>query len=248
MSPLGVARQPIEIIRGEACLTLPPPLNGYDIIAEHLVRRGEQVSARYPGKYLIGLTGNIAVGKSRVRELLSELGAAAIDADHIAHEVLAKGDATYDAVVAAFGAGILNHDGEIERRSLGAIVFADPARLKQLENITHPAIRARIDQWIREAEERIVVVEAIKLLEGELKRAVDSIWVVDAAPETQLRRLMKERRLSEAEAQRRIDLQNSQADKLRQADLIISNDGDIADTRAQVTRAWHAIPTGSRQL
>lgn len=201
------------------------------------------MSARYPGKYLIGLTGNIAVGKSRVREILSQLGAAAIDADQIAHQVLAKGETTYHAVVAAFGAGILNDDGEIERGSLGAIVFADPARLKQLESISHPAIRARIDQRIREAEERIVVIEAIKLLEGDLKRAVDSIWVVDAAPATQLRRLMKERGLPEAEAQRRIDLQNRQADKLRQADVIIRNDGDFADTSAQVTRAWRALPT-----
>lgn len=201
------------------------------------------MSARYPDKYLIGLTGNIAVGKSRVREILSQLGAAAIDADQIAHQVLAKGETTYHAVVAAFGDGILNDDGEIERGSLGAIVFADPARLKQLESISHPAIRARIDQRIREAEERIVVIEAIKLLEGDLKRAVDSIWVVDAAPATQLRRLMKERGLPEAEAQRRIDLQNRQADKLRQADVIIRNDGDFADASAQVTRAWRAIPT-----
>lgn len=202
------------------------------------------MSARYPDKYLIGLTGNIAVGKSRVREILSELGAAAIDADHIAHQVLGKGEATYDAVIEAFGDGILNDNGEIERSALGAIVFADPARLKQLESITHPAIRARIAQRIREAEERIVVIEAIKLLEGALKHVVDSIWVVDAAPENQLHRLMTARSLSEAEAQRRMDLQNSQADKLRQADVIIRNDGDIADTRAQVTRAWRAIPSG----
>ena len=200
--------------------------------------------APYPDKYLIGLTGNIAVGKSRVREMLSQLGAAAIDADHIAHQVLVKGEATHDAVVEAFGDGILDDKGEIERRSLGAIVFADPARLKQLESITHPAIRARIAQRIREAEEGIVVIEAIKLLEGDLKHAVDAIWVVDAAPQTQLQRLMRERDLPEAEAQRRIALQNSQADKLRQADVIIRNDGDFADTRAQVTRAWRALPTG----
>ena len=201
------------------------------------------MSARYPDKYLIGLTGNIAVGKSHVREILSELGAAAIDADHIAHQVLGKGEATYVEVIKAFGGGILNGEGEIERGSLGAIVFADPARLKQLESITHPAIRARIKRRIREAEERIVVIEAIKLLEGELKHAVDSIWVVDAASETQLQRLMRERDLPEAEALRRIALQNSQADKLRQADVIIRNDGDFADTRAQVTRAWQSIPT-----
>lgn len=235
-----------NVSRGETCHAHPPLSMRHDIIAVDQERGDERLNARYPDKYLIGLTGNIAVGKSRVREMLAELGAAAIDADHIAHQVLGKGEATYGEVIEAFGEGILNDKGGIERASLGAIVFADPARLKQLESITHPAIRTRIDQRIREAEERIVVIEAIKLLEGELKRAVDSIWVVDAAPETQLGRLMTARNLPEGEAQRRIDLQNSQTEKLRQADVIIRNDGDIADTRAQVTRAWHAIPTALR--
>lgn len=199
------------------------------------------MSARYPDKYLIGLTGNIAVGKSLTRGILTELGAATIDADHIAHQALRKGEAAYDAVLAAFGAGILDGEGEIARAALGAIVFADRARLKQLESITHPAIRLRIDQLIREAGASVVVIEAIKLLEGELKHAVDSIWVVDAAPETQLRRLMSERGLPEADARRRIELQNKQAEKLRQADVIIRNDGDIAETRAQVQRQWRKI-------
>ena len=221
----------------------PIASNGHDIIAADQAGRDDSLRAPYPDKYLIGLTGNIAVGKSRVREMLSQLGAAVIDADQIAHQVLGRGEATHDAVVEAFGVGILDDKGEIERGALGAIVFADPARLKQLESITHPAIRARIAQRIREAEEGIVVIEAIKLLEGELKYTVDAIWVVDAAPETQLQRLMRERDLPEAEAQRRIALQNSQADKLRQADVIIRNDGDIADTLAQVRRAWRALPT-----
>ena len=200
------------------------------------------MSEAYPGKYLIGLTGNIAVGKSLVRARLAALGAAAIDADHIAHDVIRQGEAAYDDIVAAFGAGILDSAGEIKRAALGEIVFADPARLKQLEGITHPAIRRRIDQRIRAAEPRVVVIEAIKLLEGGLKHAVDSVWVVDASPETQLRRLMNTRGMTETQAKNRIALQNSQAHKLRQADVVIDNDGAAADTRAQVERAWRAIP------
>ncbi len=199
------------------------------------------LSARYPDRFLIGLTGNIATGKSLVRGMLAELGAAAIDADQVAHQVIRKGEAAFDAVIAAFGDGILDGDGQIDRAALGAIVFADRERLTQLEGITHPAIRGRIDQLIREADARVVVVEAIKLLEGELRPAVDAIWVVDAAPATQLARLRTARGLPEPEARKRIALQNSQAEKLRQADVIIHNDGDIAATRAQVERAWNRL-------
>ena len=204
------------------------------------------MSERYPDKFLIGLTGNIAVGKSFVLEMLAGFGAAAIDADQVAHQVIGQGEAAYDDIIAAFGAGILDDHGEIARAALGEIVFSDPARLQALEGITHPAIRRRIDQMINDADARVVVIEAIKLLEGELKNAVDAVWVVDAAPSTQLQRLLSERGLTKREAKRRIALQNSQAEKLRQADVIIRNDGDKADTRAQVARAWQRIPTALR--
>lgn len=199
------------------------------------------MSGRYHGKFLIGLTGNIATGKSCARGILAELGADTIDADQVAHQVMRKGEAAYDAIIAAFGDGILAEDGEIARAALGAIVFANPARLKQLEAITHPAIRRRIDRLIRETEARVVVVEAIKLLEGDLRQAVDAVWVVDASPKTQLARLMTTRGLPEAEARNRIALQNSQADKLRAADVVINNDGDLETTRAQVESAWRGL-------
>jgi len=199
------------------------------------------LSETYPGKYLIGLTGNIAVGKSLVRTLLEEQGAATIDADRVAHQIMRKGEAAYADIVAAFGAGILDDQGEIKRAALGEIVFNDAARLRQLEAISHPAIRRRIDQLIREADANVVVIEAIKLLEGDLKRKVDSVWVVDASPEMQLRRLQAKRGMSEIEARRRIALQNPQADKLRQADVIIQNDGPVDAARAQVARAWRDI-------
>ncbi|MCE2473540.1 MAG: dephospho-CoA kinase [Anaerolineae bacterium] len=199
------------------------------------------MSERYPDKTIIGLTGNIAVGKSLALGALAELGAAVIDADQVAHQVLLRGGAAYEAVLAAFGRGILGADGEIQRGALADVVFADPAQLRRLEAITHPAIRLEIDRRIRGAKADVLVIEAIKLLEGDLKNAVDAVWVVDASRENQLQRLTVERGMSPAEARRRIDGQNSQADKLRQADTIIVNDGSAADTRAQIERAWAAL-------
>ena len=199
------------------------------------------LSERYPDKYLIGLTGNIAVGKSVVRRMLSGLGAATIDADQVAHQVILRGTATYEMIIAEFGEGILDDDREIDRRALGMIVFADPARLRTLESLTHPAVRRRIDQQIRDAEQRVVVIEAIKLLEGPLKNNVDAVWVVDASAESQKLRLINQRGYSDADAIQRIQTQNKQADKLGQADVIIENDMDIDETRAQVLGHWAAL-------
>lgn len=204
--------------------------------------KGIGLSERYPGKIIIGLTGNIATGKSLVMSMLAELGAAAIDADAVAHGVILRGGPTFDAIIAQFGADILGEDGEIDRAALGNIVFADRARLKTLEAITHPAIGRRIDQLIRAAASEVVVIEAIKLLEGRLGGIVDAVWVVDCAPETQLRRLVDRRGLDEADARQRIAAQNKQADKLRQADVIINNDGTLDQTRAQVKQHWRALP------
>ena len=127
------------------------------------------------------------------------------------------------------------------RAALGEIVFADQAKLRLLESITHPAIRERIHQGIRSAQQPVLVIEAIKLLEGDLRQVVDAVWVVNATRETQLQRLMSGRGLSEDIARQRIASQNKQADKLRQADVIIENDGDLEATREQVRRHWAEI-------
>ena len=199
------------------------------------------MGARYPHKFLIGLTGNIAVGKSLVSQCLVDLGAAAIDADQVAHQALLRGGPAFRSVVDAFGASVIGADGEINRAALGEIVFADQAKLRLLESITHPAIRERIHQGIRSAQQPVLVIEAIKLLEGDLRQVVDAVWVVNATRETQLQRLMSGRGLSEDIARQRIASQNKQADKLRQADVIIENDGDLEATREQVRRHWAEI-------
>ena len=132
----------------------------------------------------------------------------------------------------------MDADGEIDRSKLGEIVFADPPSLRQLEAITHPAVRVRIDALARAAESDVVVIEAIKLLEGALREAVDAVWVMDAPPTNQLARLTKQRGMTKAAAQQRIAAQNSQADKLAAADVIIRNAGSLAEVRAQIQRAW----------
>ena len=199
------------------------------------------MSSRWLGKYVIGLTGNIAVGKSLVRQRLQELGAYAIDADRIAHQVMMPGGPAFQAILAAFGPQILGSDGQVDRAALGKIVFSDLAALKRLEAITHPVIHETIDRLVKHSEKEVAVIEAIKLLEGRLKDAVDAVWVVHAAPQTQHQRLISQRGLSPEEARQRIQAQNSQADKIRQADVVIHNDGDMVDTLKQVQAHWPPI-------
>jgi len=192
-------------------------------------------------KYLIGLTGNIAAGKSVVARMLAELGADVIDADALVHDLQRKGTPTYDAIVAEFGPGILHADGEIDRRALGAIVFADPARLRALEAILHPAVLLESQRRISEAVANVVVYEAIKLIEAGRHTLCDAIWVVTAPRDVQLARLMRDRGLSEVEARQRIDAQPPPEEKLKYATVVIDNGGSLEATRAQVERAYAAI-------
>ncbi|MEA3309096.1 MAG: dephospho-CoA kinase [Chloroflexota bacterium] len=187
----------------------------------------------------IGLTGNIATGKSTVARILVEWGAQHIDADHVAHELLAPHGAAYTAVVNTFGKSILlPGSAEIERRALGAIVFTDPAALARLEALVHPAVLALVDQSIVASQAPVVVVEAIKLLESGLATNYTAIWVTTCSPAIQRERLMSLRKLSRAAAEQRIAAQPPQAEKLAQADVIIQTGGSLAATRAQVQEAW----------
>ena len=192
--------------------------------------------------YVIGLTGNIGTGKSTVLAYLAELGARVIDADKIAHEVMLPGGPAYEAVLAAFGPGILADDGHIDRARLGAIVFADPQALARLESIVHPAVFARTQELVAAAKEPIVVIEAIKLLEsGMARRMCDAVWVVTARPAVALARLIAQRGMDEAEARRRLDNQMPEAEKVTHADMVIDNSGSLEETRQQVKAAWQQV-------
>jgi dephospho-CoA kinase len=191
--------------------------------------------------YVIGLTGNIAAGKSTVAKMLEELGATVIDADALVHELQRRGTPVYDDIVAAFGPGVLDEAGEIDRRALGAIVFADPAQLRRLESIVHPAVLSESAHRLLAAAAPVVVYEAIKLIEAGRAEMCDALWVVTARPEVQLQRLMRDRRLSEAEARQRIAAQPPQSEKIRRATVVVDNSGSLEETRQQVTAAFRAI-------
>ncbi len=199
------------------------------------------MSKHVASKYIIGLTGNIATGKSLVGRMLGELGATVIDADALVHELQRKGTSTYDAIVTAFGPDVLDRDGEIDRKALGAIVFADSAKLRVLEAIVHPAVALESQKRIHAAPTRIVVYEAIKLIEAGRADMCDAIWVVTASPEFQLDRLMRLRKLSSADARQRIAAQPPPTEKIKWATVVVDNSGSIETTRQQVKAAFEAI-------
>ncbi|OQY86960.1 MAG: dephospho-CoA kinase, partial [Chloroflexi bacterium UTCFX4] len=196
--------------------------------------------------YLIGLTGNIATGKSTVCDILTQLGARVIDADLVAHTALRRGTAAWRALIEAFGYDILTYDGTVDRRKLGAIVFNDATKLRILEQITHPAVGAELALLIRDALHApaagaILVVEAVKLYESGIYEYMDALWVVTAPRAEQKRRLMQERGMNEADANARLDSQPPVDEKLNRAQVVIDNGGSIEDLRVQVMRAFVQI-------
>ncbi len=190
---------------------------------------------------LIGLTGNIATGKSLVAQMLAELGAFVIDADRVAHEVMAPDGPAYDAVIEAFGRDVVAPDGTVDRGKLGEIVFRDPKALERLEKAVHPATIAEVTLRILQATKPVVVVEAIKLIEAGMHRAYDALWVVTAPRSLQIERLVNERGLAEEEAALRVDAQPPQEEKAAVADLVIVNDGSVEALREKVQAAWAEI-------
>lgn len=197
--------------------------------------------SHWPNKYVIGLTGNIAVGKSIVRQMLQHLGAYTIDADGLVHQAMAPGAPAYKPIVQTFGELILDAEKRINRATLGSIVFSNPQALARLEAITHPIVRQGVNILTSRAQQKVIVIEAIKLLEGELAAACDEIWVVNARPETQYQRLLEKRKMSPEEAKKRILAQGPQGEKLKRATVVIENNTDIEETWRQVQNGWNAI-------
>lgn len=206
--------------------------------------------SHWPGKYVIGLTGNIGTGKTVVRRMLEHLGAYTIDADALSHRAIARGAPGYQPVVEHFGKWILGPDREIDRSKLGDVVFRDAAAMRDLEQIIHPLVRKAVDVLVRRSTQQVVVIEAIKLLEGELRKACDSVWVTYAPPVVQIERLTRKRNISREEALRRINAQAPQTGKIEAADVVIRNIGSYDELWKQVSEAWKKhirIPTGPLQ-
>jgi dephospho-CoA kinase len=192
---------------------------------------------------VVGLTGGIATGKSTVSGQLVELGCRLIDADVLAREVVAPGEPAWRAIVEAFGPEILQPDRQLDRKRLGAVVFAEPARRQALEAITHPAIAARrqaiLDAWTAEGFAGLVVQDTPLLIEVGAAAHVDRVVVVYATPAAQMERLMRRDGLGREEAERRIASQMPLAAKVRAAHYVIDSSGTREETAAQV-RAVHA--------
>jgi len=184
----------------------------------------------------IGLTGNIAVGKSCAAARFAELGVAVIDADLVSRELMEPGAPVYFRVVEGFGTEILRVDGSIDRRRLGDIVFTSEEKRRFLENIVHPAIRDAIDRKIAEYEKisNILIVEAALMVETGGYKEYDRLIVVACSPATQIARLMTRDRLTESEAKARIAAQMPMDEKIRLADYVINSSGSLKYTLEQV--------------
>ncbi|WP_242307247.1 dephospho-CoA kinase [Bacillus cereus group sp. BfR-BA-01524] len=196
---------------------------------------------------VIGLTGGIASGKSTVSEMFRELSIPVIDADIIAREVVERGKPAYNKIVEVFGAEVLQQDGELDRPKLGSIVFYNEEKRLQLNKIVHPAVREEMNRqkgmYIKEGMQAIVL-DIPLLFESKLTSLVDRILVVAVTPDTQLERLMKRNGFSEEEATARIQSQMPLAEKVKNADEVINNDGTIMGTKTQlqvILKKWNII-------
>lgn len=189
----------------------------------------------------VGLTGNVASGKSSVARLFAAWGAVVIDADAIVHQLQQPGTAVFDAMVEAFGSSILAEDGTLDRGVLRALIFRDPAARKTLNAITHPAVRTRRDQMMAEARQAgtPIVVQDIPLLFEVLDPAsFDAVILVDAPIETRRARMEQIRGLDPETAQAMIDAQIPSEQKRARATYVIDNDGSLEDLEARARAVW----------
>jgi len=190
---------------------------------------------------IIGLTGNIGMGKSTVAKMMVGLGAAHIDADKVGHEILYSAQHVSDTVLAAFGSSIAGAAGHIDRQKLGGVVFADPAGRERLNRITHPAIKAEIIRRLeafKSQKVKVVVLEAALFFEAGWESLADLIWVVSASAENVIRRAKTYRGMSEIEILSRLQSQASIDEKKKKADEVIDTDCSIEEAAVRVKAAW----------
>lgn len=193
---------------------------------------------------LAGLTGGIASGKSTVARMFSDMGARIIDADALAHRVIGPGHRAYEEIIARFGRAVLNDRGQIDRETLGRIVFSDEKARKELERMTHPRIGEEILKEIRISEEKgdsHVLVEAPLLVEAGMHSWLKPFIVVSVPPEVQIDRLMMRNGLTQEEAVRRVRSQMPLEEKAGLADFVIDNSGSLERTRRQVEAVWGRV-------
>jgi dephospho-CoA kinase len=193
----------------------------------------------------VGLTGSIAVGKSYVCACLRELGAFVLDADQTAREVVARGSKGLALIAEKFGAEVLTESGELDRASMGAIVFADERKRELLNSIVHPLVIEAQDAWLaekeRENERGVAVIDAALMIESGGYKRFTKLIVVWCEPQIQLQRLMLRNNLSEAEARKRIKAQMPQEEKKRYADFLIDSSGGFENTKQQTIEVFEQL-------
>ena len=193
---------------------------------------------------VIGLTGGIGSGKSTVSRFLAELGAVIIDADKIGHEVYRPDTDTWRKLVKTFGRGILAADNTIDRKKLGAIVFSNEEELKRLNAIVHPQIteiiKKQIDDY-RRKDAKVIVLDAPVLLEAHAKNLTDEVWVVVADDDNVIKRAVARTGLREEQIRDRIRAQMSKTERIKNAQVIIYNDGTPEDLRGKIKNLWEQI-------
>ena len=187
--------------------------------------------------FVIGLTGNIASGKSVIRNYLANFGACTIDTDLTAQDSYLPGTPAYDAILDHFGEDLLLADGQINRSKLGRIVFSDPTEMKQLEEIVHPLVTEVIADQIERCSRPILVVEAIKLLESQVVNLCDQIWTAAADKQVRFERLVENRGHSETLAWTKINSQPPQEEKIARSDVVIWTDNSLEETFQQTIQA-----------
>ncbi len=190
---------------------------------------------------VIGLAGGIGSGKSEVSRILGELGAEALNADRFGHEVYLPGTDGHREVVAAFGEDILLPSGEVDRRALGGKVFGNPEAMTKLNAIAWPRIRQRIADSIeehRQADTRVVVLDAAVLIEAGWTDAADEVWVVTAPEADVIRRIQARNNLTEDQVRARISSQMSTEERATYADVVVENDGDMEALQSKVEALW----------
>jgi dephospho-CoA kinase len=195
---------------------------------------------------LVGLTGGIASGKSTVAEILKRQGAAIINADVLAREVVEPDRQAWTEIVNAFGTAVLQPDRALDRQKLRAIIFDDPAARKKIESIIHPQVRGLAEQRIREhtaAGYAVIVYEVPLLFEGNLQEWLRPVILVACDVDTQRKRLQSRDNLSAVQAQKHIGAQMSLEEKRRLADYVIENNGSLEDLERQVRAVLEKIKT-----
>jgi dephospho-CoA kinase len=200
---------------------------------------------------LVGLTGNIAAGKSTVAHLLSERGATIIDADILARRAVERGTAAYDKIVHRWGKAVLGPDGQLDRAALRRVVFDDHEQLEALNQFVHPEVERQRTALVEEARERgdrVVVCDIPLLFEARLVDRFDKVILVDATRPRRLERLVHERGLAEAEAMKMIAAQMPAELKRARADYVIDNDGTVADLERKVREVWAELTADDRAI